>query len=46
MLMSSGFRDPNSIDIIIKMDECHRKGRKGGGLALIAKCNVRVKGGA
>ena len=26
-----------------KMDECHRKGRKGGGLALIAKCNLKVK---
>ena len=25
-----------------KMDECHRKGRKGG-LALIAKCNLKVK---
>ena len=26
-----------------KMDECHRKGRKGGGLALIAKHNLKVK---
>ena len=26
-----------------KMDECHRKGRKGGGLALVAKWNLKVK---
>ena len=26
-----------------KMDECHRKGRKGGGLALIAKHNLKLK---
>ena len=26
-----------------KMDACHRKGRKGGGLALVAKCNLKVK---
>ena len=26
-----------------KMDECHRKGRKGGGLALVAKQNLKVK---
>ena len=26
-----------------KIDEYHRKGRKGGGLALIAKCNLKVK---
>ena len=25
------------------MDECHTKGRKGGGLALVAKQNVKVK---
>ena len=26
-----------------KIDECHRKGRKGGGLALVAKQNLKVK---
>ena len=41
--MISGSRDQNSINIIIKIDECHRKGRKGGGLALVAKQNLKVK---
>ena len=26
-----------------KIDECHRKGRKGGGLALVTKQNLKVK---
>ena len=26
-----------------KIDECHREGRKGGGLALVTKRNLKVK---
>ena len=41
--MRSEFKDLNSKDIIIIINEYHRKGGKGGGLALIAKHNLKVK---